>query len=327
MNDSVPSRPRHHRLHATDDDEGKRVDRFLAEQLTAHSRSELARWIRACAVCIDSAPVRSSTRLRSGQTVEVIEPAPVPSRLEPQEMPLDILHEDEDLMVLVKPAGLTVHPGAGVRDTTLVNGLLARGEKWSTIGGEYRPGIVHRLDRDTSGVMVVARTDAAHRDLSRQFRDRLVEKTYAALVWGHPDASRARIEAPIGRHRTQRARMTVRDDGRAAETRYHVTRRFRGLSLLEVRPLTGRTHQIRVHLSALGHPLVGDRLYGGAPTAHATVSGPVRDAVNRFGRTALHAESLVFTHPRHGQRMTFTAPRPADLLDLLDTLATDAGAA
>ena len=309
-----------HVLHTGQEDHDKRLDRFLSERVEGHSRSELSRWIREGAVTVDDQRARASLRLSSGQVVRLEEPAAVPSPLAPEPIDLEIVHEDDDLVVLVKEAGMTVHPGPGVRRGTLVNALLARGERWSTIGGEYRPGIVHRLDRKTSGLMVVARTDAAHRHLSRQFRDRRVEKEYMALVWGRPEAARARIEGPIGRHRVQRARMAVRDDGRAAQTRYRIEHAFRELSLLAVQPLTGRTHQVRVHLAALGHPLVEDRAYGGTADARALPAGPLREALEAFGRTALHASRLAFAHPRDERALVFTAPLPDDFQRLLARL-------
>jgi 23S rRNA pseudouridine1911/1915/1917 synthase len=227
---------------------------------------------------------------------------------------------DADLAVIHKPAGMVVHPGAGVRSPTLVHALLALHENWSLVGGRSRPGIVHRLDRDTSGLIVVARNDATHRALSAQFGRREVEKTYEAVVFGHPEATRGRISAPIARDARARSRMAVRDAGRPSETRFEVRERFPHLALLTVRPLTGRTHQIRVHLAALGHPVAIDPLYGGTARLRALPEGAARLALAAFGRLALHARALSFTHPADGKRVTFVAPLPEDLAELIEAL-------
>ncbi|MCZ6832341.1 MAG: RluA family pseudouridine synthase [Acidobacteria bacterium] len=310
-------RERLERLQAGDQDAGRRLDLFLAEHLPDHSRSEISRWVGAGTVTIHGKPVRASRRLRAGEEVCLRIPAPRTTDLKPESIPLDVLFEDDHLLVLSKPPDMVVHPGAGVSTGTLVHALLARGERWSTIGGVHRPGIVHRLDRTTSGVMVVARTDAAHRALSLQFSQREVDKHYRAVVHGCPQAARGLIDAPIGRHATRRARMAVRDEGRPARTRYRIQERFDGFSLLAIELLTGRTHQIRVHLSELGHPLVGDRLYGAPLEAPQTPSGA---AVDAFQRVALHAEILSFHHPLSGEPLSFTAPLPADFQALLAAL-------
>ncbi len=308
---------RRHRVQAGEADQGQRLDAFLAHRLAGRSRTEVARWIRSGLVTLDGRPARASHRLAAGEWVEVREPEAAPSLLIPQPMDLEVLHEDDQILVLVKPPGLVVHPGAGVHSGTLVHALLARGERWSTIGGEVRPGIVHRLDRATSGVMVVARTDAAHRSLAAQFKDRTVEKSYTALVIGRPEAPRGLIDAPVGRHRQHRARMAVRDDGRPAQTRYQVAEELGPLTLLAASPLTGRTHQIRVHLSSMGHPIAGDRMYGGVTQARGLTSAPVRRALAAFGRLALHATRLAFRHPVTGEEITFSAPPPDDFTALL----------
>jgi 23S rRNA pseudouridine1911/1915/1917 synthase len=231
-------------------------------------------------------------------------------------MPLEILHQDADIVVVNKPPGMVVHPGAGHATGTLVNALLHHISDLSGIGGELRPGIVHRLDRGTSGVMVVAKNDAAHQELSRQFHDREVEKEYIALVWGVVQAGR-RIDAAIGRDPANRQKMSARSR-RAREAVTRITRAFHlpGLTLCQVAIHTGRTHQIRVHLSAIGHPIVGDALYGGV---HRRVAGDIR-AVTHLQRPFLHAARLAFNHPRDGRRMEFTAGLPPDLQDVLDAL-------
>ena len=243
-------------------------------------------------------------------------PDAAPSSVGSEALPVDILYQDEDLAVVNKPAGMVVHPAAGHSSGTLVNALLHHLPDLSGIGGEMRPGIVHRLDRGTSGVMVVAKNDAAHQELARQFHDREVEKEYIALVWGVVQAGR-RIDAAIGRDPSDRQKMSSRSKyARDAVTRITRALHLPGLTLCQVAIHTGRTHQIRVHLSAIGHPVVGDSVYGGV---HRRVAGDIR-AVLRLERPFLHAARLAFTHPRDGRRLQFTAPLPDDLQDVLDAL-------
>lgn len=298
---------------------GERLDRVLAELLPAESRASWQRMIRTGHVRIQGLAVRPSYTVRGGERMEIELPAPRPSALDPQDMPIHILHEDADLLVVDKPAGLPVHPGAGARRATLVNALLHHCKDLSGIGGVERPGIVHRLDRDTSGVLVVAKNDAAHRSLAAQFKARSVRKLYEALVWGVLRNPGGLIDRPIGRHPTARVRMAVRPEGRTARTRYRVRTSYDSVTLLEVEPETGRTHQIRVHLSFLGHPIVGDRIYGGGLRSRPVAAG-VSEALAPYGGLALHARRLGFAHPRDGAWREFTAPRPADLQDLLDRL-------
>ncbi|MFQ5671100.1 MAG: RluA family pseudouridine synthase [Acidobacteriota bacterium] len=311
------ARDRIYAFRATTDDQGMRLDRFLVRQLPFHSRTELSRWIRSGAVTLAGHSVRPSHQLQAGDIIRVQPPEILPSRLIAEPMDLDILYEDEHILALVKPAGLVVHPGAGVRSGTLVHGLLAREGSWSTIGGQIRPGIVHRLDRDTSGVLVVARTDAAHRHLAAQFKNRQVKKEYLALVFGHPHPGSGWIDAPIARHRIHRNLMAVRDAGRPARTHYAILRSTADLCLLNLRPLSGRTHQIRVHLSAMGHPIVGDPLYGGVQRLEQLPEGSSRTAASQFGRLALHASRLGFTHPVTGHPLCFEAPMPSDVAHLI----------
>jgi 23S rRNA pseudouridine1911/1915/1917 synthase len=263
-------------------------------------------------------PLRASTPVRAGQRFVVTLPDPEPATAEPEDLPLPILYEDTDLVVIDKPAGMVVHPAAGHSRGTVVNALLYHVEDLSGIGGELRPGIVHRLDRGTSGVMVAAKNDAAHQELSRQFHDREVEKEYIALVWGLVQAGK-RIDAAIGRDEHDRQKMSTRSRrARSAVTRVTWALNLRGVSLIHVTIQTGRTHQIRVHLSAIGHPIVGDATYGGV---HRHVANDVR-AVQRLRRPFLHAARLKFTHPTEGRVMEFESPLPADLQSVIDEIRT-----
>ena len=296
------------------DHEGLRLDKFLANELPNHSRAQAQRLIDDGRVAMPRvATPKANTVLRPGDVVTLEVPAPAPSTLEPEDLPLPILHDDADVVVVNKPAGLVVHPGAGHPTGTLVHALLHHVQDLSGIGGEARPGIVHRLDKGTSGVMVVAKNDTAHQELARQFHDREVEKEYVALVWGTVH-NRKRIDLPIGRDPVHREKISTRARrARAAVTRVTWAKALPGLTLIRVAIATGRTHQIRVHLSAIGHPIVGDALYGGV---HKRVANDVR-AVQRLTRPFLHAERLAFTHPRTGERLSFEAPLPEDLESVL----------
>ena len=295
---------------------GQRLDRFLTAFLGSHSRSQLQKLIADGLVTVEGRTAKANLALRDGDRVRIELPEAVASEAEGEALPLEILYQDDDLAIVNKPAGMVVHPAAGHASGTLVNALLHHLSGLSGIGGELRPGIVHRLDRGTSGVMVVAKHDAAHQELSRQFHDREVEKEYIALVWGVVQAGR-RIDAAIGRDPSDRQKMSSRSKyAREAVTRITRAMHLPGLTLCQVAIHTGRTHQIRVHLSAIGHPVVGDSVYGGV---HRRVAGDIR-AVQRLERPFLHAARLVFTHPRDGRRMEFTAPLPDDLQDVLDAL-------
>jgi 23S rRNA pseudouridine1911/1915/1917 synthase len=298
------------------DSSGQRLDRFLVSMLEGRSRSFAQKLIAEGHVTIAGRDPRPNLVMRDGDRVIVEIPDVAPSQVAGEALPLEILYQDADLAVLNKPAGLVVHPGAGHPSGTLVNALLHHMTDLSGIGGESRPGIVHRLDRGTSGVMVIAKNDAAHQELSRQFQDREVEKEYIALVWGVVQAGR-RIDAAIGRDPANRQKMSARaKHARSAVTRITRARHLPGVTLCQVAIHTGRTHQIRVHLSAIGHPIVGDAVYGGV---RRRVAGDLR-AVLRLERPFLHAERLVFIHPRDGRRMEFTAPLPTDLLSVLEDL-------
>lgn len=302
------------RLEVPADAEGERLDRFLADRVES-SRSQIQRWIDAGDVRVDGEVAKASFRLEPGLVVTWSPPSPEPPlEIEPEPGPLSVIHEDAHVVVVDKPAGLVVHPGAGRRSGTLVHRLLDRYPEMEGVGPVHRPGIVHRLDLDTSGVLVVARTTEARRSLVRNFRERRVEKRYLAVVYGAPDPDEGRIELPIGRHPTRRTEMTVRPEGRAARSDYLVRGSTAGISLLEVTIHTGRTHQIRVHLKAIGHPVVGDPVYGEARWKN--LSGPAsraRAALRDFPRPALHAWRLGFPHPADGETVGFEAPVPSDI--------------
>ncbi len=293
------------RLIAEPADSGKRLDNLLHQRLPEFSRSRIQDWIKTGRVLVNGARARASHTVRTGESVAV-EPAEAPPlRASPEDIPLTVLYEDDDVVAIDKPAGMVVHAGAGIHSGTLVNALLHRFGTLSGVGGELRPGIVHRLDRHTSGVLLVAKTDAAHRDLAAQFSGRQVEKVYLALVHGAVKRERGRVERPIARDPMRRTRMTARlAEGRAAWSEYRVMRRFERFTLLEVRIGTGRTHQIRVHLSSMGHPVVGDTLYG----APAKVEGRPP-----LGRYFLHAHRIRFRRPSTGEEIAVVSALPVEL--------------
>jgi 23S rRNA pseudouridine1911/1915/1917 synthase len=299
-------------VNASASDAGKRLDVLLQEQLPQYSRSRLQEWIKAQRVRVNGGVERASYRLRGGEAVEVEPAAPTPLRAYAEDLPLKILYQDDDVIAVDKPAGMVVHAGAGRHSGTLVNALLHHFGRLAKGGGEERPGIVHRLDRFTSGVLLVARTDAAHRSLAEQFAGRTVEKVYLALVHGAVKQDRGRIEKPISRDPARRIRMTARrGEGRSAITEYRVLRRFAGFTYLEVRIKTGRTHQIRAHFASIGHPVAGDRLYG-APAK--TEGQPALD------RTFLHAHRVRFTQPASGAEVTVVSPLPPELEAWMENL-------
>jgi len=295
---------------------GLRLDVYLAGLLPQHSRSQLQRLVKDGRATVGSRAAKSNTPLKAGDVVAIEIPDAAPARPLAQDLELPVVYQDADVIVVDKPAGMVVHPAAGHDQDTLVNALLFHADNLSGVGGEQRPGIVHRLDRGTSGLMVAAKNDAAHRELTRQFHDREVEKEYIALAWGDVHAGR-RIDLPIGRDTVHREKMSTRARrSRTAVTRVTASRDLRGVSLIHVAIATGRTHQIRVHLSAIGHPIVGDPTYGGV---RHRMPAALR-AVERLERPFLHAARLAFTHPREGTRLEFTCPLPADLQDVLDEL-------
>ena len=285
---------------------GERVDRFLANECPDLSRTRIKRLIVDGEVTIDGQATNAGYRLRTGQSVEIRVPEPAPSHLLPQAIPISVLYEDEHLLVVDKPAGMAVHPGVGHPDSTLLNAILGLDSQIESVGGQTRPGLVHRLDKDTSGLVLVAKTDESHEHLSAQFKDRTVSKGYLALVVGYPEPAEAIIDAPVGRDPHDRKKMAIVDDGRPASTLYRTIQRYRGCSYIDVRPKTGRTHQVRVHFASVGHPIVGDVMYGR--------SDP------RLERHFLHASSLEFAHPATGERVEIHAPLPNDLQAVLDGL-------
>ncbi|HEX2342679.1 MAG TPA: RluA family pseudouridine synthase [Vicinamibacterales bacterium] len=310
----------HLQVEVGDEHDGLRLDQFLANVLPHQSRSQIQRLIRDGLVQTQARHTRPSTPVHAGDRIAVEIPAPAPAVPQAQELPLPILYDDADVVVVNKPPGMVVHPAAGHSEGTLVNALLHHVKDLSGIGGELRPGIVHRLDRGTSGVMVIAKNDRAHQELARQFHDREVEKEYMTLVWGVVQAGR-RIDAAIGRDPHDRQKMSTRARrARSAVTRVTAAEHMRGVSLLHVAIATGRTHQIRVHLSAIGHPIVGDPTYGGS---RRQLPAHLR-ALARLDRPFLHAARIAFTHPSDGSRVEFVAPLPSDLQQLIAELRRDA---
>lgn len=298
---------------------GERLDRFLADQLLDASRAEVQRWIKEDRATVGGRPAKASHKLAAGDAVTLLRPATVEMKIEAEEIPLHILHQDADLLVINKPAGMVTHPAPGQTSGTLVNALLARYPQQADVGGAERAGIVHRLDRDTSGVLVVARTPQAFRHLQGQFKRRQVDKTYLALVEGLVEAPEGRIEAPIARDSVQRKRMAVVSEqrgGRRSATAFRVVKIYRSgvsqrgdhFTMLEIDLLTGRTHQIRVHMTFIKHPVVGDRVYG---RSKQLIACP---------RQFLHARRLAFTQPTTGERIEVEAPLPDDLTTVLEQL-------
>ena len=300
----------------TSADAGQRLDRFLAAHLPALSRSQIQRLIEDGHVTLSRGRAKPGLAIAAGTEVTVVVPPAAPSTAAAEDLPLSILYEDRDIVVVDKPAGMVVHPAAGHRSGTLVNALLHHIGGLSRTGGADRPGIVHRLDRGTSGVMVIARNDLAHRALSRAFQERKIEKRYVAVVWGAVKAPRS-INVPIGRDPKHRTKMSSRARRvRVASTTIVSVEPMRGVTYVAMTISTGRTHQIRVHLSELGHPVVGDAVYGGVRPRYPSHLSSLASLERPF----LHAESLTFDHPSDGRRMTFTAPLPPDLATRLATL-------
>jgi len=300
-------------ISADANDAGKRLDHLLHGRLPEFSRSRIQQWVANGRVLVNGLAVRSSYTVRAGDSIEVDPGEAPPLHASPEDIPLVVLYEDDDLVAIDKPAGMVVHAGAGVHEGTLVNALLHRFGALSGVGGAMRPGIVHRLDRFTSGVLLVAKNDAAHRNLAAQFAGRQVEKIYLALVHGSMAAESGRIERPIARDPVHRTRMTARlAQGRAAWSEYRLLRRFERFTLVEVKIGTGRTHQIRVHLSSIGHPVAGDKLYGAPQLTPGT---------EPLGRYFLHAHRIRFRKPSNGEEVQVVSPLPEELEKWMEKLA------
>jgi 23S rRNA pseudouridine1911/1915/1917 synthase len=303
----------------------QRIDKYLSDVRGVATRSQVQRLLREGLVLVEGRQVKPSFRVQGGETLSITIPDPEPAAVEAEDIPLDILYEDGDLLVVNKPAGMVVHPAAGARSGTLVNALLGHCKDLSGIGGVLRPGIVHRLDKGTSGLLIVAKHDGAHVKLSRDLSERRIHRTYEAVVWGTPLEDEGRVETLIGRSRSDRKRMAVlRSDGRVAVTHFSIVRRFEFASRLTVKLETGRTHQIRVHLAHSGHPVFGDPTYGGRRRKFGGYSGATmeraRECLKLIDRQALHAAGLVFTHPIKKVSMEFTAPLPDDINSLISAL-------
>jgi 23S rRNA pseudouridine1911/1915/1917 synthase len=300
---------------------GMRLDALLAQALDGCSRAHAAMLIRQGRVRVDGrACTKAAQRLSPGTSVSGVVPPPEPVAAVPEAIPLSVLHEDAHVIVIDKPPGLVIHPAPGHPAGTLVNALLHHCPDMGGIGGELRPGIVHRLDKDTSGVLVVAKNDMAMQDLGRQFKQRTVEKTYLGLVWGRPAADAGRIDLAIGRHPVERKQMSTRAPrARSAETHWLVRESLPAATLLTFVIKTGRTHQIRVHSAAMGHPILGDKVYGRPPASGALPPG-LRDLPRAIPRQMLHAWRLAFDHPASGTRLQLEAPLPADMAALLAQL-------
>ena len=292
------------------EDAGERIDAYLRRK-TELSRSRVSELILGGALSVNGKEqLKPSFKVEAGQSIRLCVPETQPVDIVPQDIPLDILYQDKDIVVINKPCGMVVHPAAGNEDGTLVNALMYHIQDLSGIGGEMRPGIVHRLDKDTSGLILIAKHDKAHLAMSEQFKSRTMEKHYRAVAYGSFSQDCGLIDAPIARHPVDRKKMAVVEGGKPSQTEWRVLERFRGATYLDVHLLTGRTHQIRVHMQSVGHPLLGDKIY--APHIKTSVHVP---------RLMLHAYSLSFDHPISGKRMELVAPMPQEFTTLLEKLA------
>ena len=312
--------------------DGQRLDKCIAEQCSSLSRTQIRREITAGSVLVDGKRSKPAYRLTINQQVRCQFQLAQPTGPEPEPMELSILYEDEVLAVIDKPSAMVVHPAKGHWQGTLVSGLAHHFDNLSNIGGSVRPGIVHRLDRDTTGVILIAKTDEAHRKLALQFETRSIEKQYLCLCLGRIDRDRDTVDLPIGHHAYNRVKMAIRHDGgnpKQASTFYEVIERFRRISYVRVRPKTGRTHQIRVHLAHVGNPVLCDRLYGAMSDVSRSFLVSGRETLTDSGRDillsrqALHAESIEFNHPISDERVKFTAPLPLDMAGVVETLRAD----
>ena len=304
--------------------ERERIDRFLARQVGDLSRNKIQMLIEEAKITVNGKPVRSSTLLNSGDQIIIEYPTPPPSRALPEPIPLDILYEDEHVIALCKPPGMVVHPAHGNRTGTLVNALLHHSDSLSKVGGAFRPGIVHRLDKETSGFMIVAKSDEIHHALASQFSRRQVSKTYHAIIWGEFQKSSGIIEGALGRHPRDRKSFAVVEKGKESQTEYRMLEYYDFLSLISLHPRTGRTHQLRVHLQHADHPIFGDSVYGGRNRGLGRLNPQQRiqaaQYLDMMPRVALHSRSLKFYHPVQKKQMEITCPWAEDFRKLVETL-------
>ena len=309
-----------HTFTAIPSDAKNRLDIFLSQKLPELTRSRIKNLIEDGLISLNDKPAKAGAKIKTGDKIAITIPLPKAIAAEPEKIPLDILYEDKHIIVINKPPGLTVHPGAGRAKGTLVNALLYHCKDLSGIGGALRPGIVHRIDKDTSGVLVVAKTDKSHQFLSKQFKEHSMKRRYLALVWGVVKGDEGTIDLPIGRHISERKKMSVRTKrGRRAVTHYRVIKRFNNFTLLEASLETGRTHQIRVHLSAIHHPVVGDPVYGKTSIPSA-LPPKIISILKKLKRQALHAQTLGIIHPETKQYMEFTSPLPDDMKEVISAI-------
>jgi 23S rRNA pseudouridine1911/1915/1917 synthase len=312
-----------HSFIVKDDEVTKRLDVFITEKLPDLTRSGVKNLVKKGLVLVDGHPAKASHKVKASESVLVTLPTPEPPGVEPEPTPIDIIYEDEDIIVINKQAGLTVHPGAGRKGGTLVNAILHHTKELSTIGGPLRPGIVHRLDKDTSGLIVIAKNDLSHRSLAKQFKDHTTTRHYHALVWGSVKDDEGTVELSIGRDAGQRKKISTKTRrGRRAVTHYRVLKRYGWCTLIDATLETGRTHQVRVHLSAIKHPVVGDQVYG-KRTPPSNLTKPLTDELKKVKKQCLHAITLGFVHPGNGQYTEFTAPYPARMEGLIKLLESE----
>jgi len=298
-----------------------RLDKYLVGRFSQFSRTMLQKLIKQHGVNVNGQPAKPGHKLKAGDEIDLILPPRQVRQLIGEDIPINVIYEDDKIIVVNKQANLIVHPARGNTHGTLVNGLVYYADRLSTGSGEFRPGIVHRLDRNTTGVMIVAKTDTAHWKISRQFQERKTKKTYLAVVHGVPELSADRINQPLGVHPSAREKYAIRTNGKEAITFYEVLEEFRGFSLVKLSPKTGRTHQLRVHMAHLKHPIVADETYGGKVVYSWQLEDRPAEAVEPLmARVALHAKALEIEHPATGKMMTFEAPLPDDMQTLLDAL-------